>query len=445
MESADISSAGGRYSIIGLNSNETINFKDDMIIHRSENKVKKINTTDPLKWLSTFWNNFKKEIAIPKDFSHHRFCGGLAGMISWDFALYLQEGALKDKPTLCNIPMISFIVCREFAIFDTWRQTLSLGLIVENNRNGLTQAKKRLEKIVKSLTKKAQKAIVSTNLPLSKPNHLVSHTSAQTYRKQVRTIKNMIANGEALQVVLSYCQSIPYQGDTIKLYRMLRLINPAPYLNYFHFSGFHLIGSSPELLISLNANRTTSLRPFAGTRHRGKTKAEDQMLENELLSDEKEKAEHTMLIDLGRNDLSQVCKTGSIKLTKIMEVEKLAKVMHLSSTIEGTLNKNKDEFDLFRSVFPAGTLSGAPKVKAMQIIDKFEPYRRGSYGGAVGYLSLNGTMDLAITIRTMIYQNKTIYLQSGAGIVYDSDANKEYKECQNKSRALWLAISGAMN
>lgn len=444
LESADTAGSGGRYSIIGFASDEVISYEDGHIIHELKRKKERIKTDKPLQWLAQYWRAFTSTLVIPENLEEHRFCGGLVGMFSWELALLLEPYLVsRNKPALTNVPLLSLMVCKEFAIFDTWRQTVSICLISEITNQGFRAAQERLDKILGKLKRNMSKPTIA--IDRSREAHSLKrvkyHSSDSSYCRSVEEVQKLITEGDVMQVVLSQCRSIPYTDDPIKLYRLLRLNNPSPYLIYFHFRQFDLIGSSPELLVSLDKDRTATLKPFAGTRRRGANAEEDARLAEELSTSEKERAEHAMLIDLGRNDLNQVCASGSVKLHKTMQVERFSKVMHLSTTIKGSLQKDKDAFDLFKCVFPAGTLSGAPKIKAMQIIEDYEPYCRGSYGGAVGYISAGGCMDLAITIRSMLYDHQRIYVQSGAGIVYDSQPKHELKECHSKAKALLNSLA----
>jgi anthranilate synthase component 1 len=258
----------------------------------------------------------------------------------------------------------------------------------------------------------------------------------------VRKIKEYIAAGDCIQVVPSQRLARPVRAHPFAVYRALRTINPSPYMFYLDLGGFQLVGASPELLVQVE-NRIVRTRPLAGTRRRGRTEAEDAALREELLADEKERAEHIMLVDLGRNDLGRVCKPGTVKVTRLMDVEKYSHVMHIVSEVEGVLRDELTAADALRATFPAGTLSGAPKIRAMEIIAEVEPTRRGPYGGAVGYFSYSGNLDTAITIRTMLVKDGIAYVQAGAGIVADSEPEREHQECLNKAAALLRALDKA--
>jgi anthranilate synthase component 1 len=266
-----------------------------------------------------------------------------------------------------------------------------------------------------------------------------SNMTPDQYKAIVDKAKDYITAGDVIQVVLSQRFSTKCDLDPVDLYRALRFINPSPYLFFLQLDDLTMIGSSPEVMVRLEQN-DVELRPIAGTRKRGKTEQEDRMLSDELLSDEKERAEHVMLVDLGRNDLGRIAETGSVQVNQYMVVEKYSHVMHLVSNVRAQLARGKDAFDVLAATFPAGTLTGAPKVRAMQLIDELEPVRRGAYGGAVGYFSFSGNMDLCITIRTMVIKDGRIYVQAGAGIVYDSQPESEHQETRNKARGMQQAV-----
>ncbi|MBT3812086.1 MAG: anthranilate synthase component I, partial [Gammaproteobacteria bacterium] len=270
----------------------------------------------------------------------------------------------------------------------------------------------------------------------------VSGFTEQGFKDAVLKAKEYIVAGDVMQVVLSQRLSIPFTAAPIDLYRALRCLNPSPYMYYLNLEDFHIVGSSPEILVRLEDDMVT-VRPIAGTRPRGKTAAEDIALEKELLADPKELAEHLMLIDLGRNDAGRVAKIGTVELTDKMLIERYSHVMHIVSNVTGELQADKDAFDVLAATFPAGTVSGAPKIRAMEIIDEFEPVKRGVYSGAVGYISWSGNMDTAIAIRTAVIKDKTLHIQAGAGIVYDSVPQNEWDETMNKGRAIFRAVTMA--
>lgn len=275
-------------------------------------------------------------------------------------------------------------------------------------------------------------------LPLSLGSELtepVAETGEEQYKNYVKQVKEYILNGDCMQVVPSQRLSMPFYDNPLSLYRALRTLNPSPYLFYYHFDDFYVVGSSPEILVRREQSSVT-VRPIAGTRPRGRTPDEDQALAQDLINDPKEVAEHVMLIDLGRNDVGRISKIGQVKVTDKMIIERYSHVMHLVSNVEGELQDGTSNLDVLAATFPAGTLSGAPKMRALEIIEELEPNKRGVYGGAAGYLSFSGDMDLCIAIRTGVVRNNTLYVQSGGGIVFDSDEELEWQETQNKARAV---------
>jgi anthranilate synthase component 1 len=277
---------------------------------------------------------------------------------------------------------------------------------------------------------------------LSKPIEFSSNMTPEEFRDVVKRTKEYIVAGDIIQAVLSQRFSTQADIDAIQLYRALRFLNPSPYTFFMKIGGQTLVGSSPEIMVRLTGNKV-EVRPIAGTRPRGKTEQEDRMLADELLADEKEKAEHVMLVDLGRNDLGRVSESGSVQVTEYMVIERYSHVMHMVSHVQGILRKEFDAYDVVKATFPAGTLSGAPKIRAMEIIHELEESPRGAYGGALGYIDYSGNMDLAITIRTLNVQNGCISVQAGAGIVYDSDPQKEFEETCHKARAMQKAVAMA--
>ena len=306
--------------------------------------------------------------------------------------------------------------------------------------NAYLNAKKRLNEISEMLR---NNQIKESQLDKSRnvdENDFVSGFTQKNYMNAVDTIKNYIVNGDAMQVVLSQRLSIPFESKPINLYRALRSLNPSPYMYFLDLGDFQIVGSSPEILVRLEENVVT-VRPIAGTRPRGMTEKEDLLLEKDLLQDPKELAEHLMLIDLGRNDVGRVADMGTVDLTDKMIIERYSHVMHIVSNVTGRLKKDMNAIDVLRSTFPAGTVSGAPKIRAMEIIDELEPVKRGVYSGAVGYISWNGNMDTAIAIRTAVIKDKTLHIQAGAGIVADSIPQNEWDETMNKGRAIFKAVS----
>jgi anthranilate synthase component 1 len=297
--------------------------------------------------------------------------------------------------------------------------------------NALSKAHARLSQLRHQLRQPIEPPL---SLP-SKQTEATSEFGEQAFKDAVSSAKRYIVDGDIMQVVLAQRLSMPFHESPLALYRALRSLNPSPYMFFYHFDDFHVVGSSPEILVRREQD-TVTVRPIAGTRPRGKTREEDAALAEELLADPKEIAEHVMLMDLGRNDVGRVAQTGSVHVTDNMVIERYSHVMHIVSSVEGQIGPEVSNIDVLRATFPAGTLSGAPKVRAMEIIDEFEPTKRGVYGGAVGYLGFSGDMDVAIAIRTGVIKNHTLYVQAGAGIVADSVPESEWMETQNKARAV---------
>ena len=371
-----------------------------------------------------------------------RFNGGLVGYFGYETIKYIEPKLKKnEKEDPIGSPDILLMVSDEVIIFDNLSGKLFIIVHAEPEKNNAyINAKKRLNTITEILS---SNQIKKTHLNISRDvneKDFVSGFTQENYEKAVDTIKNYIVNGDAMQVVLSQRLSIPFESKPINLYRALRSLNPSPYMYFLDLGDFQIVGSSPEILVRLEDN-TVTVRPIAGTRPRGKTEKEDVELENDLLQDPKELAEHLMLIDLGRNDVGRVADMGSVNLTDKMIIERYSHVMHIVSNVTGKLKKEMNAIDVLRSTFPAGTVSGAPKIRAMEIIDELEPVKRGVYSGAVGYISWNGNMDTAIAIRTAVIKDKTLHIQAGAGIVADSIPKNEWDETMNKGRAIFKAVS----
>ena len=357
----------------------------------------------------------------------------------------LVETAEVDDPLT---PDILLMVSNELVVFDNLRGKLHLIVHVDPaDEGGYEQAQLRLDELEQQLHRK------TANTPKT-PEHLrgktvdesefVSGFSQGKFEAAVDKIKDYVLDGDVMQTVISQRMSIPFEAPPLNLYRSLRVLNPSPYMYFLDLDDFHIVGSSPEILARME-DREVTVRPIAGTRKRGATDAEDRALEAELLADPKEIAEHLMLIDLGRNDAGRVSETGTVRLTEKMAVERYSHVMHIVSNVTGQVKDGTSCLDVLKATLPAGTLSGAPKTRAMEIIDELEPVKRGVYGGAVGYLSFNGNMDTAIAIRTAVIKDKTLHIQAGAGIVADSVPRLEWKETMNKGRAIFRAVAMTYN
>ncbi|MFH1062374.1 MAG: anthranilate synthase component I [Candidatus Omnitrophota bacterium] len=375
-----------------------------------------------------------------------RFCGGLVGYMSYD-AVRFFENIPDNNPDDLKLYDAVFILTDTILIFDHVRHKIKIVSNVHIGDSNKTRTAKELETIyaqslskIDALAKILQKPLQIAKPKISKqPFAVNSNTSQKEFKAAVTKAKEYIHSGDIIQTVISQRFSVKVDVAAFDIYRSLRIVNPSPYMYYLKFDDMQLIGSSPEIMVRCE-NNIAEVRPIAGTRKRGKTEQEDLALAEDLLRDPKEIAEHIMLVDLGRNDLGRVCEYGSVKVNEFMAIEKYSHVMHIVSDVQGTLNKDKDGFDLLSATFPAGTVSGAPKIRAMEIIDELETVRRGPYAGCIGYFSFSGNLDTCITIRTIVLKNKTAYVQAGAGIVADSVPEKEYQETVNKAKALIKSI-----
>jgi anthranilate synthase component 1 len=378
-------------------------------------------------------------IGLPAKVCLPRFCGGLAGLFGYDTVRYIEAKLAHSSPPpapgLAGVPDVLLLLTEELAVVDNLAGKIYLIVFADPavpDAHALATA--RLTELRRKL--RAPVAIpFQTATPLTQAE---SEFGADGFQAAVRRAKEYIAAGDIMQVVLSQRLCRPFAASPLSLYRALRSLNPSPYMFYYDFGDFHVVGASPEILVRKEGD-TVTLRPIAGTRPRGATREADEKLAQELLADPKEIAEHVMLVDLGRNDVGRVAQTGSVVLTDRMVVERYSHVMHIVSNVEGRLRPGLTSIDVLRAAFPAGTVSGAPKVRAMEIIDELEPTKRGAYAGAVGYLSFQDDMDTAIAIRTAVIRDGMLYVQAGAGIVHDSVPESEWVETQNKARAVLRA------
>ncbi len=373
-----------------------------------------------------------------------RFCGGAVGYLAYETITRFEELPSPDDDPL-GLPESLFMFVDTMLVFDhvTHKiKALSYVRLDGDIEAAYRKAVDRIDSLVDRLSQPLPPGQSSRAAPHMNRYRLTSNLSKEEFKAGVLKIKQYITAGEAIQVVLSQRLAQPTDVAPFEIYRALRTINPSPYMFYLDFSDFHIIGTSPEILVRVEDGLVTT-RPLAGTRLRGNTPAEDLRLEQELRADEKERAEHIMLVDLGRNDIGRVSEPGTVKVSELMEVERYSHVMHLVTHVQGRLRPELTAFDALRACFPAGTVSGAPKIRAMEIIAELEPQKRGPYAGAAGYFSFSGNMDMAISIRTMVITKGTAYVQAGGGIVYDSIPEREYEETMNKARALLKAISQA--
>ena len=428
-----------RYSIIGINPRKII----------KTGKNEKLGEVDPLLEVKNEINSYK----VPEIKKLPPFTGGAVGYISYDSVSYFEDTVIKNKKGDLEVPESIFLLTESLVVFDHVKQTIFIIVYTkinndDNSEKTYKKAVENIDKIIEQINKPVPKSF-NVSLDIEKESsreqlieQYEKNMTKEQYSEAVQKCIDNIYSGEIIQVVFSQRLSKKTEASAIDIYRCLRTINPSPYMFMFNFEDFQIIGASPELLIKAN-NEEISVHPIAGSRPRGKNEKEDNLISNELISDEKEVAEHLMLLDLGRNDVVRVAKPGTVKVTQKMEIEKYSHIMHIVSNVVGKLDKKYDQFDAMRAAFPAGTVSGAPKVRAMQLISELEPEKRGPYSGGVGYFSYNGNMDTCIAIRTLILKDKTVYLQAGGGIVADSIIENEYQETLHKMQALIGAIDDA--
>ncbi|WP_404365285.1 anthranilate synthase component I [Marinobacter sp.] len=446
LESVQGGEKWGRYSIIGLPCREVLRITGhDVTVSRDDEVVEHTHSDDPLAFVEAYHGRFR----APDLEELPRFNGGLVGYFGYDTVRFIEKRlAATCPPDGIGTPDILLMVSDELVVFDNLRGRLHLITHVDpDSPGGWEKAQKQLDELENRLHRQVADAPVT-------PRHLrgktvdesdfISGFNQEKFEAAVGKIKDYVLDGDVMQTVISQRMSIPFEAPPLNLYRSLRVLNPSPYMYFLDLGDFQVVGSSPEILARVEDEEVT-VRPIAGTRKRGATDAEDRALEAELLADPKEIAEHLMLIDLGRNDAGRVSETGTVKLTEKMAVERYSHVMHIVSNVTGRLKAGMSCMDVLRATLPAGTLSGAPKIRAMEIIDELEPVKRGVYGGAVGYLSYNGNMDTAIAIRTAVIKDNTLHIQAGAGVVADSIPRLEWKETMNKGRAIFRAVSMTLN
>jgi anthranilate synthase component 1 len=430
----------GRYSIIGLACNTRIEVRGNEISIRSNGNITEtLTSSDPLAWIEDYYQNFK---VAPVD-GLPGFTGGLVGYFGYDTIRYVEPKlAGHENPDTLGTPDILLMVSDEVVVFDNLKGELFFIVMADTGREDAYEAaQQRLDELSKLIRNDCNDyREVNESAITIREEDFVSEFKQAEYEAAVQRIKEYIRAGDAMQVVLSQRMSVPLNVSALDVYRVLRSLNPSPYMFYLDLGDFQIVGSSPEILTRVEDDVIT-VRPIAGTRPRGHNEAEDLALEAELLADPKELAEHLMLIDLGRNDAGRVSEIGSVELTEKMIVERYSHVMHIVSNVTGRLDSRYSLMDALRATFPAGTVSGAPKVRAMEIIDELEPVKRGIYSGAVGYLSWNGNMDTAIALRTAVVKDNRLYIQAGAGIVADSDPTREWEETMNKGRAMFRAVA----
>jgi len=433
----------GRYSIIGLPCRTVIRFSGhNLTVSHDEAVLEQAHVEDPLAWIDAYQSRFNA-----LELEHlPRFCGGLVGYFGYDTIRFIEPRLANcPNPEPLETPDIMLMLSEEVMVFDNLKGKLMLIVFVDPSLDGTyANGNKRLTELTALLDKPLARPQPASQNHEVKEADFVSGFSKEGFEDAVRTAKQYIVDGDVMQVVLSQRMSIPYKHNPLDLYRMLRCLNPSPYMFYLNAKSFHVVGSSPEILVRSEGDEIT-VRPIAGTRPRGSTHEEDLALEKDLLNDPKELAEHLMLIDLGRNDVGRLAEVGTVKLTDKMLVERYSHVMHIVSNVVAKMRPGLSAMDVLRATFPAGTLSGAPKIRVMEIIDELEPINRGIYSGAVGYVSWAGNMDTAIAIRTAVIKDGTLYIQAGAGIVYDSVPEKEWEESMNKGRAIFKAVEMVAN
>ncbi|MBY4898255.1 anthranilate synthase component I [Cupriavidus sp. AU9028] len=436
----------GRYSFIGLHARTLLRATGNLTEVVTDGKVVEQHEGNPLDFIAAFEQRFKVALrpGLP------RFCGGLAGYFGYDTVRYIEKKlAGTQKPDDLGLPDIQLLLCEELAVIDNLSGKLYLIVYADP---AMPEAYARARQRLRELRMKLRQPV---DVPVTSPSvqtEVYREFDKADYLAAVHKAKEYIVAGDMMQVQIGQRLTKPYRDAPLSLYRALRSLNPSPYMYFYNFGDFQIVGASPEILVrqetrkvarkagtdSADAQdkRIVTIRPLAGTRPRGNTPERDAQLATELLNDPKEIAEHVMLIDLARNDIGRIAQTGSVKVTDQMVIEKYSHVQHIVSSVEGTLKDGISNLDVLRATFPAGTLSGAPKVRAMEIIDELEPRKRGIYGGAVGYLSFGGEMDLAIAIRTGIVKDGNLYVQAAAGIVADSDPEAEWRETEAKARAV---------
>jgi len=430
----------GRYSFIGLPARTLLRASGFGAEAKTEvvrdGQVVETASGNPLDFIASYQQRFKVALrpGLP------RFCGGLAGYFGYDAVRYVEKKLEKScPPDTLGTPDILLLQCEELAVIDNLSGKLYLIVYADPAQpEAYTGAKKRLRDLKEQLK-------YSVSAPVIKASQ--SHPAERDFAKDdylaaVGHAKELIAAGDFMQVQVGQRIKKRYTESPLSLYRALRSLNPSPYMYYYHFGDFHVVGASPEILVrqeQTEDGQKVTIRPLAGTRPRGATQEKDKAAEVELVNDPKERAEHVMLIDLARNDIGRIAKIGSVKVTEAFAIERYSHVMHIVSNVEGLLKEGMTSMDVFKATFPAGTLTGAPKVHAMELIDQLEPTKRGLYGGACGYLSYAGDMDLAIAIRTGIIKDQMLYVQAAAGVVADSVPEMEWRETEHKARALLRA------
>ncbi|MEZ7828193.1 MAG: anthranilate synthase component I [Brachymonas denitrificans] len=431
----------GRYSFIGLPARTLLRAtgfgaeaKTEVV---TDGQVVETATGNPLDFIASYQQRFK--VALRPGMP--RFCGGLAGYFGYDAVRYIEKKLEAScPPDELGTPDILLLQCEEVAVIDNLSGKLYLLVYIDPKQpEAFNRGKLRLRELKDRLAQPA----IAPPAGIFKSEPIERNFAKDDYLAAVQRAKDLIAAGDFMQVQVGQRLKKRFAAHPLNLYRALRSLNPSPYMYYYHFGDFQVVGASPEILVrhehAADSTQTLTIRPLAGTRPRGATPEADLAAEQELVNDPKERAEHVMLIDLARNDIGRIATTGSVQVTEAFVVERYSHVMHIVSNVQGTLQDGMSNMDVLRATFPAGTLTGAPKVHAMELIDELEPVKRGIYGGACGYLSYAGDMDVAIAIRTAIVKDGMLYVQASAGVVADSIPEMEWKETEHKSRALMRA------
>lgn len=437
LESAEGGKRFGRYSFLGNEPYLVVTCRDGKVTVRNGDVENTEEVSNPLDIIKRILSQYRPA-SLP-DFPP--FCGGAVGYLGYDVVRYFEEIPKTARDEL-DLPEMVFIFTDTLLIFDHLRHKIRVvaNAHIDDETGGMDEAyDQAISKVEELVGRLRQPTSQDTGYDCECDDEIVSNVSRDDFLGMVERARKYIIAGDVLQVVLSQRFSRDIEVPPFDIYRALRMINPSPYMYYLKYRDLELIGSSPEPLVKVQGKSVLTC-PIAGTRPRGSTAESDARFEKGLLSDEKERAEHIMLVDLGRNDLGRVCRLGTVRVSRLMDVEKYSHVMHMVSTVEGELADGKTALDALRAVFPAGTVSGAPKIRAMEIIDELEPTLRGPYAGAVGYFSYSGNLDSCITIRTIVVHKNRAYVQAGAGIVYDSVPRKEFHETANKAQALLGAI-----
>ena len=436
-ESVEGGDKWARYSLIGLPAKKILTLSQNLIEIIEDGIVKEsFESDDPLGFIE----EYQKNVSVNSIEGLPKFNGGLVGYFGYDCIRYIEKRLASSKLyDQLGTPDALFMVSEEVAVFDNLKNTLHLIVLADaDSEEVIRLAELRIEELAKLLGEPLQDQSFIQPKETVNESDFLSGFGEEEFKNAVSEVKKYIEAGDVMQVVCSQRMSIPFTADPVSLYRAIRHLNPSPYLYYLNLADFQIVGSSPEILARLEDDEVT-VRPIAGTRRRGRDEKDDLEMEKEMTSDPKEIAEHLMLIDLGRNDVGKIAKPGTVEVTEKFGVERYSHVMHMVSNVKAEVRQGTSAMDVFRATFPCGTVSGAPKIRAMEIIDEIEPVKRGIYGGAIGYLSWQGNMDMAIAIRTAIIKDEIMHVQAGGGWVADSDPELEWKESLNKGRALFKA------